>query len=776
MKIKRKTTLCVAFIILLNLISFSHGSITTFALTSGQNELIEMVGTYAQQHYEQYRILPSFVVAQALQESAVAINIRSSGLSDLATKYHNYFGMKAGQGYTGATVNLKTNEQTQAGETYSITDAFRVFNSFSEGMDGYYAFIYGNGGRYKNLVGVTDYKIACQLIKQDGWATDISYTQGLISKIESFNLTRFDNISSLEPDRELCIDYPRPSGMPYLQTGSNNSYVGWLQVALNRAINAGLTIDCDFGTATYNAVRTFQSTYGLEVDGIVGSDTINKLVSVLLDMMKPKTCIVSFNANGGSCGTGEKAVTIGSSYGDLPDASRTGYSFAGWFDENGSNISSGSYVSRSDNHTLYAHWNQNQYTVWFDGNGGDADWNSKTVVYDGTYGDLPNAGRTGYTFAGWFDEWGNGISSNTAMTRADNHTLYAYWNQNQYTIYFNGNGGNVDLGNKNVTYDGTYGDFPNAERTGYTFTGWSDEWGNSISSDTAMTRADNHTLYAHWQANPVTVWLNPNNGEVSQENIQFFYEQNYTDLPQAVRTGYNFNGWYTAADGGALVDANTIVSQTEEHTLYAHWSKDKFLITFDARGGTSEAASKLVAYDNLYGVLPSAEKSGYIFEGWYFDEQCTIPLTSDTVVQITANQTFYAKWALKQYLLTFDANGGSADAQNKKVTFGKNYGVLPVPEKSGCQFAGWFTEAGIEITSDSIVQIDSDMTVAAKWLIYGDINANHDIDVRDLVILQRYLHNKRKFSETEFYVSDLNQDGIVNVFDLALLKRILIRK
>ena len=669
----------------------------------------------------------------------------------------------------------------------AVINAGGWYISLSEAQPGDLVFFssskYPNGGAHVEIVvsgtGNNIYSIGGNTGEGDSWKTRVVCSPRIHGNPYCIIRPNYDGSGTYvppEPDGELGIPYPRPSGSPYLQTGSKGNYVGWVQVALNRAINAGLTIDCDFGTATYNAVRAFQSTYGLEVDGVVGSDTINKLVSVLLDMMKPKTCIVSFNANGGSCGTGEKAVTIGSSYGDLPDASRTGYSFAGWFDENGSNISSGSYVSRSDNHTLYAHWNQNQYTVWFDGNGGDADWNSKTVVYDGTYGDLPNAGRTGYTFAGWFDEWGNGISSNTAMTRADNHTLYAYWNQNQYTIYFNGNGGNVDLGNKNVTYDGTYGDFPNAERTGYTFTGWSDEWGNSISSDTAMTRADNHTLYAHWQANPVTVWLNPNNGEVSQENIQFFYEQNYTDLPQAVRTGYNFNGWYTAADGGALVDANTIVSQTEEHTLYAHWSKDKFLITFDARGGTSEAASKLVAYDNLYGVLPSAEKSGYIFEGWYFDEQCTIPLTSDTVVQITANQTFYAKWALKQYLLTFDANGGSADAQNKKVTFGKNYGVLPVPEKSGCQFAGWFTEAGIEITSDSIVQIDSDMTVAAKWLIYGDINANHDIDVRDLVILQRYLHNKRKFSETEFYVSDLNQDGIVNVFDLALLKRILIKK
>ena len=415
-------------------------------------------------------------------------------------------------------------------------------------------------------------------------------------------------------DEELNIPYPRPTGTSYLQMGDNNRYTGWLQTALNRAINAGLNVDCEFGQDTYNAVVTAQRKYGLGVDGVVGSETINKLVSVLLDMMKPKTCIVSFNANGGSCGTGSKTVTIGNTYGDLPSASRIGYAFAGWFTEasGGSQVTASTSVIRSENHTLYAHWNVNSYTISFNGNGGTPNQNSKSVAYDSTYGDLPSATRTGYTLVGWFTESGGG---------------------------------------------------------------------NQISASTSMTRAENHTLYAHWSANPVIVKLNPNSGTVSSETIQLYYDGKYAGLPEATRTGYNFNGWYTSADGGTQVDANTVVNQTSEHTLYAHWSKDKFLITFDAKGGTAEAVSKLVSYDNSYGVLPNAEKSGYIFDGWYFDEQYTTQLTPDTKVQITGNQTFYAKWSLKQYIVTFDANGGSVEVQSKKVTYGKTYGVLPTPEK-----------------------------------------------------------------------------------------------
>ena len=196
-------------IILALLIAFSCigyiQPIKTYALTSQQNELIEKVGTYAREHYDEYKILPSFVVAQALQESAVAVSYHSSGLSSLARVYNNYFGMKCGDGYTGASVNLSTGEQTPAGSTYYVSSNFRVFSSFEKGMKGYYDFIYGYS-RYHNIIGVTDYKTVCKLIKQDGWATDISYTEGLISKIETFNLTRFDkdlfNKQSFTPSKK----------------------------------------------------------------------------------------------------------------------------------------------------------------------------------------------------------------------------------------------------------------------------------------------------------------------------------------------------------------------------------------------------------------------------------------------------------------------------------------------------------------------------------------------------------------------------------------------
>lgn len=155
---------------------------TTQATTN--EEFIELVGNSAKQYYSTYDILPSLTVAQAILES-------SWGKSSLSKLYYNFFGMKAGSNYSGETVSLKTGEEKN-GIKITTTGTFRVYHSYDEGIQGYYQFITGLS-RYKNLQGVKDYKTACNLIRQDGWATDSQYSAKLINLIETYNLTRFDN-------------------------------------------------------------------------------------------------------------------------------------------------------------------------------------------------------------------------------------------------------------------------------------------------------------------------------------------------------------------------------------------------------------------------------------------------------------------------------------------------------------------------------------------------------------------------------------------------------
>ncbi len=157
----------------------------------------------------------------------------------------------------------------------------------------------------------------------------------------------------------------------------------------------------------------------------------------------------------------------------LPTPQRDYYSFLGWYttaSEGGERISEGSAVTTTaDTVTLYARWTANPYTVSFNGNGGTPGTASKTVYYDGTYGSLATATRTGYTFAGWYTAGGSKVESTTNVTTGSDHTLYAHWIANYYTYsieYKSING--TDLGTSTDTYQyGTTNTIYPPEKSGY---------------------------------------------------------------------------------------------------------------------------------------------------------------------------------------------------------------------------------------------------------------------------------------------------------------------
>ena len=138
----------------------------------------------------------------------------------------------------------------------------------------------------------------------------------------------------------------------------------------------------------------------------------------------------------------------------------------------------------------------------------------------------------------------------------------------------NVNGGDaLPVSEFTVTYDQPYNCLPNATRTGYTFTGWFENGGIEVTNKTtANITANNHTLYAQWTANNYTVTLNVNGGDALPINVfTVTYCQPYNCLPNASRTGYTFTGWFTNKTGGTEVTSETIANITDNQTLVAHW-------------------------------------------------------------------------------------------------------------------------------------------------------------------------------------------------------------
>ena len=123
------------------------------------------------------------IIAQAIIESGW-------GKSGLASKYHNYFGLKCGSSWKGGSVNMATKEEYKPGVVTNIRDNFRTYEDFDAGIRGYFEFI--NKSRYANLKGVKSPEEYVRRIKADGYATSSKYVDTIMKVIRDNKLTRFD--------------------------------------------------------------------------------------------------------------------------------------------------------------------------------------------------------------------------------------------------------------------------------------------------------------------------------------------------------------------------------------------------------------------------------------------------------------------------------------------------------------------------------------------------------------------------------------------------------
>ncbi len=411
---------------------------------------------------------------------------------------------------------------------------------------------------------------------------------------------------------------------------------------------------------------------GLVVDQTLEPGTSQKRgASITITVSKGKlpvqiTLQAGTNATVDGKSSVQRTVYATDTYGTLPDPTRTGYTFAGWFTEasGGSKVSPDTKVENRTGHALYAHWDPIKSKVTFDVNGaGISVPNPITVTYDGKYDNLPDITRTGYNFDGWFTAASGGtqITKGTQVAITSEQKLWAHWTAKTYTVTYDANGGSVTTKNASVTYDKTYVSLPTPTRTGYTFDGWynAKSGGTKIGTTTKVTTANDHTLYAHWKANTYTVTYDANGGSVTPTSASVTYDKTYDNLPKPTRTGYTFDGWYTAKSGGTRIETTTKVTTDKNHTLYAHWTENTYTISFNANGGSGTVNSQS-------GIMYSAtvtlnknqfKRDGYTFKGWstsnngksiYSDGQTVTGLTStnnDTV-------TLYAVWEPNKYIVT----------------------------------------------------------------------------------------------------------------------------
>ena len=314
---------------------------------------------------------------------------------------------------------------------------------------------------------------------------------------------------------ELTVQWTAPTYAVTLNTNGGTIADGKDVTGYTYGVGATLPTDVTRTGYTFKGWYDNENLTGSPVTAIGGAETGNKEYWAKWEINQ---YTITFDTNGGS-----EIAPITQDYGTeitAPDnPTRKGYTFKGWDKEIPETMP-------ADNITVKAQWGINQYTITFDTNGGSEiasitqDYGTKITAPD-------NPTRKGYTFKGWDKEIPETMP-------AENITVKAQWEINQYTITFDTNGGSEiapitqDYGTKITAPD-------NPTRKGYTFKGWDKEIPETMP-------AENITVKAQWEINQYTITFDTNGGSEIAPITQD-YGTKITAPDNPTRKGYTFKGW-----------------------------------------------------------------------------------------------------------------------------------------------------------------------------------------------------------------------------------------
>jgi uncharacterized repeat protein (TIGR02543 family) len=401
------------------------------------------------------------------------------------------------------------------------------------------------------------------------------------------------------------VQYDRVVTLPTPPTWTGYDFNGWATIQ---------------GT-TYDGANDIYKPSLLGSDSVRSLWTAHRMRLYLNKNYAPGAALPSFNLTYNERVGDSLPVQVG----DYMLDARTGYVFAGWYDEPSGGIQYNRQTiwrtDRSD--TLYAKWDVRQFKVIFDEAGGTCyDCYERGIKYDDALGidaslnpyptprPMPTINRPGYTFGEWFrtDSLnGAAVLNGTDSIFYDGTTIFqdtndlylrAKWTAKRYNVKLEGNGGKFNNNTANdttisIVYDDTLGWYKPV-RTGYTFSHYStmrDGSGNAYYRggiyNLATSRPTNDTtLWAQWNPNTykikyikinnitTAIWADSTYGNVQYERT--LYQSGLLRLPLPTAADYVFGGWYTEAGsvntcGGEQYTLSKVYNTAHDTTLYACW-------------------------------------------------------------------------------------------------------------------------------------------------------------------------------------------------------------
>ena len=300
---------------------------------------------------------------------------------------------------------------------------------------------------------------------------------------------------------------------------------------------------------------------------------------------------VTFNGNGADKGTmKDQPMVCGTAKALTKNAfKRAGYTFSGWTRDpyskdveftNGQKTLNMTYAD-GDTVELYAVWTPIVYKITYKNLTADelTELPQSYTVEENVY--LQNLERRGYDFGGWYLDGAFKKPVDT-ISGIGAKTIYAKWTAHKYTVTFDGNGADKGTMKDQPMVCGTARALTrNAyTRTGYIFAGWARDPISGVVDFTNGEKVlqyyetDNYVmeLFAVWVPIQYKITYKNLTADEAEKMQQTYTVENTVYLPELMRDGFDFGGWYS--DGAFKKPVETI-SGMGARTVYAKWTAHK---------------------------------------------------------------------------------------------------------------------------------------------------------------------------------------------------------
>ena len=301
-----------------------------------------------------------------------------------------------------------------------------------------------------------------------------------------------------------------------------------------------------------------------------------------------------------------------------------------------------------------------------------------------------NPTKDGYEFVGWYFDVNVWLNPCNATSFANenltaNVTVYARWEQikETYSVTFvGGTGATGDAPTMEAKAEGDKFDLPQNTfvKEDYDFDGWVDGQTKYAAGDEYVMPSYAVTFTAQWvltRKYKVTfvggegaVGTDPEIEDKKAGEVITLPENSYT------KEDYIFAGW---SDGEKTYLAGSTYTMLQKNVEFvAVWEYSKYIVSFDSRGGSDVEAAKVDKNGKL--TAPKQPKrNGYLFSGWYKNEDCTTLWDFD-VDKVNGNITLYAKWVVDAVGIS-SVEGATIDGNNILMVIDKDVEFVELAEK-----------------------------------------------------------------------------------------------